>query len=165
MLYGNYIGFPMLLLNATPLLVCSSPFCVSRLEYRAFNLSSFTVTTAIKSFRHRLYEKALKFYWRLLHLPASRWSHLALVEHMRGGWDSKYMSYIFRIREEVGMLILPSSLSLVSVEEGYLSAQGRGYSVLSSTSGASVNRKATNARNEGCSHLNAVCGEGDIPVS
>jgi hypothetical protein len=55
----------------------------------------------MKFMKQRLYEKQLKYYWTILHLPANRWVHLALLEHMRGGWSSKYLQYIQRIREGV----------------------------------------------------------------
>ena len=83
------------------------------LPLSAPNISANT-DLSMKTFRHRLYEKALKFYWRLLNLPSERWSHRALREHMDGGWDSKYVSFILRIREEVGLLAIPPSQALLS---------------------------------------------------
>ena len=69
-----------------------------------------------KSFLHLLAEKQIKFYYRLLHLPVTRWSHLALLDHMSGQWTSPYMASMFKLRERVGMLELPSSPSIVSLQ-------------------------------------------------
>ena len=45
----------------------------------------------MKTFRQHLYERQLKFYFRVLFLPESRWVHQALVEHLSGGWSSPYL--------------------------------------------------------------------------
>lgn len=68
----------------------------------------------LKKFRHLLFEKQLKFFWRILHLPPTRWIHQALLEHINGGWESNYLKYVFRIRGELNMLTLPPSLPLLS---------------------------------------------------
>ena len=41
---------------------------------------------------------------------------MALMDHMSGQWVSKYMSCIFKLREKVGMLSLPSSPSILSLQ-------------------------------------------------
>ena len=73
-------------------------------------------TMGWRTIRHLLAEKQLKFYFRLLNLPATRWSRKALMDHMSGQWVSHYLSNIFKIREKVGMLVLPSSSSILSLE-------------------------------------------------
>ena len=73
-----------------------------------------------KSFRHLLIEKQLKFYIRLLNLPLSRWSHQALLDHFSGQWVSPYVTSIYKIREQVKMLTLPSSTSVLSMQLNFL---------------------------------------------
>ena len=73
-------------------------------------------TMGWRTIRHLLIEKQLKFYFRLLNLPTTRWSHKALMDHMSGQWVSRYLSYIFKIREKVAMLSLPSSPSILSLQ-------------------------------------------------
>jgi hypothetical protein len=76
-------------------------------------------TMGWKTIRHLLVEKQLKFYYRLLNLPATRWSHKALMDHMSGQWVSRYLTNIYKMREKVGMLSLPSSSSILSLELDY----------------------------------------------
>ena len=57
----------------------------------------------LKPFKQLLYERQLKFFFRLLYLGTARWSHQALLDHMSGAWDSPYMSYIYKIRSELGI--------------------------------------------------------------
>lgn len=64
-------------------------------------------------FRHRLYLHQLKFYLRQLHLPGSRWSFLALSEHLGATYVSPYLTYIGKIRQEVGLLEMPASVELL----------------------------------------------------
>ena len=46
----------------------------------------------LKPFRQLLYERQLKFFFRLLYLPPDRWAHQALLDHLSGEWTSPYMS-------------------------------------------------------------------------
>ena len=62
----------------------------------------------MKSFRHQLYSRQLKYYFRILYLPSTRWVHQALLDHMEGGWCSPYLSYIASLRKHVGMFSAPS---------------------------------------------------------
>ena len=55
----------------------------------------------LKPFRQILYERQIKFFFRLLYLPAERWAHQALQEHLSGVWSSSYMPYIASIRSEL----------------------------------------------------------------
>ena len=57
-----------------------------------------------KSFRHQLYGRQLIYYSRLLSLPSSRWASQAVQDHLSGGWGSRYLAYILRVRMEVGMV-------------------------------------------------------------
>ena len=61
----------------------------------------------MKSFRQHLFERQLKFYLRILYLPASRWVHQALLEHLSGVWPSPYMNYIFSLRSRLCLLGIP----------------------------------------------------------
>ena len=66
------------------------------------NVSSQT-ELGLKPFKQLLYERQIKFFFRLLYLPANRWSHQALLEHLSGVWVSPYMSYMCSIRSELGI--------------------------------------------------------------
>ena len=67
-------------------------------------------TLKLKFVRHHLWLVQLKFYQRILLLPEYRWVHKALMEHFFGGWTSKYLHHISTIREEVGLMEIPSSV-------------------------------------------------------
>ena len=60
-----------------------------------------------KTFRHLLYDKQLKFYFRVLYLNEKRWSHQALMEHLSGSWSSPYLAYISEIRTRLGIFSAP----------------------------------------------------------
>ena len=57
----------------------------------------------LKPFRQILYEKQIKFFFRLLFLSPDRWSHQALLDHMSGTWCSPYMNYMYQIRSDLGI--------------------------------------------------------------
>ena len=57
----------------------------------------------MKPFRQLLYERQLKFFFRILYQDSSRWSHQAILDHMSGTWSSPYMSYMYSIRSELGV--------------------------------------------------------------
>ena len=61
-----------------------------------------------KSFRQLLFERQLKFYFRVLYLKESRWVHQALLEHMSGAWHSPYLTYIHSIRAKLGIFSAPT---------------------------------------------------------
>ena len=61
----------------------------------------------LKPFRQLLYERQLKFYFRVLYLPADRWVHQALLEHLSGGWTSPYLMYISSMRTQLGLFSAP----------------------------------------------------------
>ena len=52
----------------------------------------------IKPFRQVLYERQLKYYFRLLFIDEARWAHQALMDHLSGNWSSPYIDYISNIR-------------------------------------------------------------------
>ena len=56
-----------------------------------------------KTFRQQLYERQIKFYFRVLYLNESRWVHQALLEHLAGSWKSPYLIYISSIRTRLGV--------------------------------------------------------------
>ena len=64
-----------------------------------------------KPFRQLLYEKQLKFYFRVLYLSKERWVHQALQEHMSGSWTSPYLANIYAIRSQLGIFDAPDILS------------------------------------------------------
>ena len=61
----------------------------------------------LKTFRQLLYERQLKFYFRVLYLPEDRWVHQAMLEHLSGLWRSTYSSYICSIRSRLGLFSAP----------------------------------------------------------
>ena len=61
-----------------------------------------------KSFRQVLYEKQLKFYFRILYLNENRWVHQAVQDHLSGSWQSPYLAYIYSIRTQLGIFSAPS---------------------------------------------------------
>ena len=61
-----------------------------------------------KTFRQQLYEKQLKFYFRVLYLEESRWVHQALLDHLSGSWDSPYLVNISAIRSRLGIFSAPT---------------------------------------------------------
>lgn len=61
-----------------------------------------------KTFRHQLYDKQLKFYFRVLYQNEKRWSHQAMLEHLSGSWLSPYLAYISEIRTKLGIFSAPS---------------------------------------------------------
>ena len=61
-----------------------------------------------KTFRQQLYEKQLKFYFRVLYLDEGRWAHQALLDHLSGSWASPYMVNICAIRSRLGIFSAPT---------------------------------------------------------
>ena len=60
-----------------------------------------------KTFRQHLFEKQLKFYFRVLYLNENRWAHQALRDHLSGSWQSPYLAYISSIRTKLGIFSAP----------------------------------------------------------
>merc|ERR1712105_189462 len=76
---------------------------------------SLQVIAGVKTVKHRLYEKQIQFYFRLLNLSGNHWASKAFMEHASLKWKSPYLEYIYRIRQEVNMLVMPSSKSMISL--------------------------------------------------
>ena len=64
----------------------------------------------ILPFRFSLYRAQLRFYFRVLYLPDSRWVKKALLEHLSLAWVSPYLSNIISIRERVQLPFVPPTL-------------------------------------------------------
>ena len=60
-------------------------------------------------FRTLLYKAQLRFYFRVLGLPDSRWVKQALKDHLSMSWPSPYLANIVRIRETVRLHFVPPS--------------------------------------------------------
>ena len=76
------------------------------------NTSNVCAQTEIgfKPIRLLLCLQQLKFYFRVLRLPDSRWVKVALLEHLSGGWVSPYLTYICNLRTAVSLQDEPSSM-------------------------------------------------------
>lgn len=70
----------------------------------------------LRSLRHLLYERQLKYYTRVLHLPKERWVNRALMEHLQGSWPSPYLAYITKLRCELGMVDYILSARMVEIK-------------------------------------------------
>ena len=79
-------------------------------------LSTNTVNICAQSelgilpFRFSLYRTQLRFYFRVLYLPDSRWVKKALLEHLSLAWPSPYLKNIISIREQVQLPFVPPTL-------------------------------------------------------
>ena len=76
------------------------------------NTSNVCAQTEIgfKPIRLLLCLQQLKFYFRVLRLPDSRWVKVALLEHLSGGWVSPYLTYICNLRTAASLQDEPSSM-------------------------------------------------------
>ena len=63
-----------------------------------------------KPLRLLLCLQQLKFYFRVLRLPNSRWVKMALLEHLAGSWVSPYLAYICNLRTTVSLHDEPPTL-------------------------------------------------------
>ena len=61
-------------------------------------------------FRLMLYKCQLKFYFRVLALPDSRWVKKALLDHLSLQWPSPYLRNIISIREKVLLPFVPPTM-------------------------------------------------------
>jgi hypothetical protein len=66
-------------------------------------------------FRHQLYYLQLSYYMRLLSLDSNRWTHKALAAHLKGSWSSPYLLHITKIRSELGLFVLPSTVDDLTI--------------------------------------------------
>ena len=67
------------------------------------------------TFRHLLYRLQLKFYFRVLDLPDSRWVKQALLDHLALAWPSPYLAYITSIRQEIMLHFVPPTMRYLNV--------------------------------------------------
>ena len=63
----------------------------------------------LKPFKQVLYEHQLQFYSRILQSDNTRWVKQALNDHMACSWNSPYLSYICKLRVELGLFVFPLS--------------------------------------------------------
>ena len=66
-------------------------------------------------FRTLLYKAQLRFYFRVLGLPDSRWVKQALKDHLSMSWPSPYLANIVGIRETVRLHFVPPTPRYLSV--------------------------------------------------
>ena len=67
----------------------------------------------LKSFRQLLWEHQLKFFFRVLTLPSSRWVRMALDDHLSGRWTSPYYSYICQLKSNLQLFTVPQSRKIL----------------------------------------------------
>ena len=67
----------------------------------------------MKPFRQLLYEHQLKFYIRVLNLDDDRWVKQAMIDHLSLSWNSPYISYILKIRTQLGLYEMPMEVSVL----------------------------------------------------
>ena len=66
-------------------------------------------------FRMLLYKCQLKFYFRVLELPESRWVKQALLDHLSLQWSSPYLDYITDIRVSVHLPFVPPTPKYLAI--------------------------------------------------
>ena len=67
------------------------------------------------SFRHLLYKTQLKFYFRVLDLPCTRWVKQAMLDHLSLSWQSPYLAFITSIRENVMLPFVPPTMRYLKI--------------------------------------------------
>ena len=68
----------------------------------------------LKPIRMIIYLQQLKFFFRVLQLPADRWVKVALLDHLSGIWHSPYISYICKIRRECSLFVEPPTMKYLA---------------------------------------------------
>ena len=112
----------------------------------------------LKPFRMILYQHQLNFYTRVMNLPRSRWVHRVLSEHLQGDWTSPYIAYIAKIRQQLQLLTIPATKSLLKIHlnSWFIDRTNLALSQLSHTYVApisSFSRARYVSEHEGCSTL------------
>ena len=81
------------------------------------NTSNVCVQTelGIKPIRLVVYLQQLKFFFQVLRLSPHRWVKVAMMDHLAGTWESPYLSYICRIRQETSLFNEPPTLRFLSI--------------------------------------------------
>ena len=108
------IAVPSITYGCESILFCESKLCelesieaqvAKRILEVPKNTSNVCAQTelGIKPIRMVIYLQQLKFYFRVLGLPASRWVKIALMDHLSGGWPSPYLAYICRLRQTTSL--------------------------------------------------------------
>ena len=62
-----------------------------------------------------LYKCQLKFYFRCLDLPSSRWVKQAMLDHLSLLWPSPYLNYITSIRRSIRLTFLPPTQRYLAI--------------------------------------------------
>ena len=114
----NQIALPTILFGCESILFTESTILgleriQSEIAKRILGLSVNTVNISAQTelgilpFRLALYKVQLKFYFRVLGLPDSRWVKKALLEHLSMTWPSPYLKYIILIRDAINLPFVP----------------------------------------------------------
>ena len=117
----NQIALPTILYGCDSILFTESTILgleriQSEIAKNILGLSVNTVNVAAQTelgiipFRLSLYKMQLRFYFRVLALPSSRWVKKALLEHLSMRWPSPYHKYVTSIRESVQLPFVPPTL-------------------------------------------------------
>ena len=61
-------------------------------------------------FRTLLYKTQLRFYFRVLALPDTRWVKKALLEHLSSSWPSPYLANIAALRDTIRLHFVPPTM-------------------------------------------------------
>ena len=69
----------------------------------------------LKPFRMLLYQRQLGFYVRVMNLPQGRWVRKVLLEHLTGDWNSPYIAYITKIRQELQLYSVPPTIHFLKL--------------------------------------------------
>ena len=112
----------------------------------------------LKPFRQLLWQHQLKYYMRLIALPESRWVSRTIQDHLSGEWQSPYVAYIARVREQLGLYQMPPTEKILKLhmDEWFLGATNRRLSSLSLPCVAplvSWGRQPYVYENESCSYV------------
>ena len=78
------------------------------------NISTTTIL-GTASFKELLYTAQLKYLVRLLKQDDRRWSKDAFLDQVRGEWESPYIRYMSKIKDELGLHKWPGSIREVKV--------------------------------------------------
>ena len=71
--------------------------------------ASAEILLGLPRFQEVVYNMQLKFYIRVLAMDPKRFAYQAMMEHMNGGWASKYLEYLTDVRMKLGAVRLPAS--------------------------------------------------------
>ena len=117
----NQIALPTILYGCESIVFSESTIIgleriQSEIAKNILGLSTNTVNIAAQTelgilpFRFSLYKSQLRFYFRVLALPDTRWVKKALMEHLSTSWPSPYLRNVVAIRERVCLPFVPPTL-------------------------------------------------------